>query len=505
MITKQQKIGLIALAVLAIGFFAFEAFLNFSAASAAARSPEFAARRALVTPEKGSVELRKAGTAAWIPIDRPTEIAQGDALRTGPGASATLDLFEQGQARLDENASATLSALSWDENSGRFVGHVLIESGRLWSRLLDFMSPESSYEVRTSHLVATVRGTAFFVGVSTASEDIYVDEHLVAVAPVTGGTSIDLPKGKRLRLPVSAAKTSQRAVAASWKIDTAADLANDAWVRDNREHDQELLEQIEQRIRSDVKRFAPTTLLSERIEGKERAHLGNADPERARVGQRGFSRLVAEAILAVDQGDQGRAKTLLIRAKRFCKEAGAGCRLDPRLMEAVAHHADFGAELNGMLLDLSPDLADVMNRVLARRAKFATAPSPAPAGGAAPARASGASEIPVGSTTASPAAPTPLRLEITAQRFTFGFGESGLFSAYVRWSDGRSEDVTERTQWSLASLPTDTSAFGSMRGNQFTAGRVSGEAKLTASYVGTDGTLVVTDTVRVVSKDETPN
>jgi hypothetical protein len=505
MMKHLKKILLGVLALLVLGFFAERALLDSAAASLAERTPVTVPHRALVLPERGTVEVRKAGSGEWTVITEETQVAQGDAVRTGEDASASLNLFEQGVARLDENATITLDGLEWDQETNSFVGKILVESGRLWSRLLDFMAPESSYEVRTPHLVATVRGTAFFVDAASATNDVYVAEHLVSVSSVSGGAASEVMEGKRLRYAVPKAGAIQRLNTSAWKIEDAKDVREDAWVRGNLEKDASYKKRVEERLQGDLERFVPRLDMSVRVEAKERAALSKNRPDAQRVATRGLSRLVAEALAMAERGDVAATDALIKRAERFCQHAqasGAGCRVHPRLIEYVAHHADLASAMKDAALRASPDMAETLRRVLERREKFekGTAPVsetvPVDEPSAAPIVTTNNETISP-SVLPAPTAPKPLRLEISAQRFTFGFGESGSFSAFLRWSDGRSEDVTKQATWSLAST-SGLMPIGQMRANAFFAGEVDGESKLNVSYQHTLGLFMASDTVRVL-------
>ncbi len=508
MMTHAKKILFVLLAtVLIAGFLAWQALLNASVASSAEYVPNLAAHRALLMPEKGIVEMRASGSNAWSVVTQETELAEGDSVRTGNGASASLNLFEQGVTRLDENASITIDRLSWNSETNSFTGKILLGGGRLWSRLLDFMAPESTYEVRTPHLVATVRGTTFFVDASDASESVTVVEHLVRVAAVNGAATADVERGKKLRFAAPPAGLQLRPSTPAWTIDDVKDARADAWVRSNLEKDQAFVDGVEARLQGSLERFAPRPDMSARIEKKERASIASsADVQK--IATRELTRIAAELFMAAERGDASATRSSLERAERFCelvKAKGVVCRVHPRLVEFAAHRSVLTSELREAVLSVSPDIAETMRRIFERRQQFQTGSS---AGAAISATGNGTSTAPTmqpagnssGSSASSTAtAPVPVRLELSAQRFTFTFGQSGSFNAFLRWSDGRSEDVTKNVAWTLATPATGAAGIGSMRANVFVAGDVEGEATLTASYTHASGAFTASDIVRVVT------
>ncbi len=509
MMTRTRKILFVVLATLLIGvFLAQQALMNAAVTSAAEYTPNLTNHRAVLVPEKGTVEVRRAGSNTWIVVTEETELAQGDSVRTGDDASASLNLFEQGVTRLDENATITLDRLSWNAETNSFTGRIQLGGGRLWSRLLDFMAPESSYEIKTPHLVATVRGTTFFVEVSDASESVTVVEHLVHVVAANGNAAADVGRDKKLRFAAPPAGLQLRPNTPVWTIDDAKSSRGNAWVRNNLEKDQAYVDGVEARLQGALERFAPRPDMSTRVEKKERASLSSSSDVQ-KIATRELTRLTAELLMAAERNDASAARTMLERAERFCdavKAKGAACRVHPRLVEFAAHRSVMTTELRDAMLKVSPDMAETMRRVFERRQKFETTSSSAvdTVSTTGVGAATAPSTQPVGDATASsasstPTVPVPVRLELSAQRFSFTFGQSGAFNAYLRWSDGRSEDVTKNVVWTLGVPATGAVSIGSMRANVFVAGNIEGEAALTASYAQPLGTFTASDVVRVMA------
>jgi hypothetical protein len=498
MMKHLKKILLGVLALLVLGFFAERALLDSAAASLAERTPEMVPHRALLMPERGTVEVRRSGSGEWIVITEETALSQGDAVRTGEDASASLNMFEQGVARLDENAAITLDELAWDQEKNSFVGKILVESGRLWSRLLDFMAPESSYEVQTPHLVATVRGTAFFTNVSGTADEIYVAEHRVSIVSADGKATTDVFEGQKLRYGVPSPGALERLNAVSWKVEDAKELRADAWVLGNLEKDAAYVKRVGSRLQGDLERYVPRLEMSQRVEEKARAGLAKNREDAQRIAMRGLSRIVAEALATAQRGDSAATEALIKRAERFCasaQERGVACRVHPRLVEYVAHRHDLAPDAQSAALRLAPDMAETLRRVLERRERFKKE--------AAPATDATNAVVPRVETIAPavlpvPTAPKPLRLEITAQRFVLNPGETASMNAVLHWSDGRSEDVTKLVAWSL-STTAGVRPIGQMRANVFLAGDIDGTAELSATYQQSLGAFSAVHTISVVS------
>lgn len=138
--------------------------------------------KAMLSVDSNRVELKRADNANWMVVTEDTEVHVGDTIWTDTPGSATLTFFDQGVLRLDGDTTLVIEQADIDpEHPEIFHGQVFMESGQLWSRMFDFLSPESSYEVRTASTVATVRGTIFSVWQRGEMSGVYVDEHQVHV------------------------------------------------------------------------------------------------------------------------------------------------------------------------------------------------------------------------------------------------------------------------------------------------------------------------------------
>jgi hypothetical protein len=149
----------------------------------------------------GSVELLKSGSTTWVGVTEPVDVGVGDSVRTGEDSDASINLYDQGVLHLAENSTMTIDESLWDPaNPQIFQGEIFLEAGNLWSRVFDFVSPQSGFEVRTSSTVATVRGTTFWVGsFADRSSRVYVDDHIVQVRSLRDQSSFEVTDGEMVR------------------------------------------------------------------------------------------------------------------------------------------------------------------------------------------------------------------------------------------------------------------------------------------------------------------
>ena len=95
-------------------------------------------------------------------------------------------------ARLEPESRVVLEAGSFDKKTGVLKAGIFLKLGRVWSRVSGLASPESSWEVKTSNAVATVRGTAFGVEFSKGHTWVLVKENKVALKALEPETNKEL-------------------------------------------------------------------------------------------------------------------------------------------------------------------------------------------------------------------------------------------------------------------------------------------------------------------------
>jgi hypothetical protein len=140
---------------------------------------------ASVTPMEGTVFVRKADEDAFVEIDGPFALVEGDVVRTGPDGIALM-LFESNdevtnrtETVVYENTQIGIAAYRRDESDTAFI-HLQQFIGYSYHRT-NFSQVGSKYVVETPNGVASVKGTAF-----------YVDVHFAELASLTPEELADL-------------------------------------------------------------------------------------------------------------------------------------------------------------------------------------------------------------------------------------------------------------------------------------------------------------------------
>lgn len=89
------------------------------------------------------------------------EVGVGAFVEVAKGGEANIYFPDGSVARLDAGTKISIDAASYDPKSKTLVVKVQLLIGRVWSKIFSLATPESTWEVKTSNAVATVRGTAF--------------------------------------------------------------------------------------------------------------------------------------------------------------------------------------------------------------------------------------------------------------------------------------------------------------------------------------------------------
>lgn len=283
---------------------------------------EFPEMQAELTAREGKVELEREGELVWVEVTEPVEVFAGDSIRTGPESEATVNLYDQGVLHLAPDSVMVLDASVWSEGDPEvFQGEVFLKSGNLWSRLFNFVSPESGFQVRTSSTVATVRGTTFWVGALPGDTSrVYVDNHVVQVRSISTGKELDVTEGEMARLLRSSGRASLRFAEAP----VGADLAI---IEKYRKWDKEYEADLTERQIAFVKETRPLDpesplyklqLLSERA----RLAVTVSDERQAELLARFTAGRILDAYLELVEHKNGaRSERLLTAAKKFGGES----------------------------------------------------------------------------------------------------------------------------------------------------------------------------------------
>ena len=167
-------IAVAALVIIGVGFAWFW--------SLAAVAPEQVSEVTLRV-ERAPVQVRASGETAFREALNGITLTPGTVVKTGEGGRATIVFFGKAESRLDANSEVTIADAA--ETGESTTVQLDLGVGRMWSRVLRLLDLDSSFSVKTSSVVATVRGTAFDVRANAdGSAEVSVSESVVRLASV---------------------------------------------------------------------------------------------------------------------------------------------------------------------------------------------------------------------------------------------------------------------------------------------------------------------------------
>lgn len=332
-----------------------------SLAMAAVTAPlKFPDAQAELTPRSGTVELETSGTLVWVQVTEPTPVFEGDTIRTGADGEASINLYDQGVLHLAPESVMVIDAAAWDETSPDvFTGEIFLEAGNLWSRLFDFVSPESDFSVRTSTAVATVRGTTFWVGaLSDNASRVYVDNHTVDVKAFATGKELAVTSGQMARTETKGQRSSLNYTTPPTGQDLRLIEKYRKW--DKAYEDELFARQID--FVHSVRKIDPESSLYtfRRLSERFRLALARNPDERDDLRARFMAGRVLDACAEYrDHNDDLRTKILLQHAADFGGERIAAKADVQRALQCFGHHRGITPATFEKLLDAENEVEEV--------------------------------------------------------------------------------------------------------------------------------------------------
>ncbi len=116
------------------------------------------ARVATLSNVKGTVTIKSAGAADWIPAVDRMEVKEEDELKTEAGSSAIIKMDDGSMIKLGPLAKMKMAKLGQTNNNNNTSIDVSI--GKSWNRVRK-LTADSDFSVKTPTAVAGVRGTFF--------------------------------------------------------------------------------------------------------------------------------------------------------------------------------------------------------------------------------------------------------------------------------------------------------------------------------------------------------
>lgn len=111
-------------------------------------------------------------------------ISEGNMIETDGKGKAAIHLFDGSVLRVNSDTRFVLNTAEYDKDSGKLIVKASLSSGKLWSKIVELATADSSWEVETSNTVATVRGSAFGISTDGETSEVFGSQHRVSVEVV---------------------------------------------------------------------------------------------------------------------------------------------------------------------------------------------------------------------------------------------------------------------------------------------------------------------------------
>lgn len=197
----------------------------------------------------GEVEIVRDGSV--IVGDAGFILKADDVIRTGEDSKAIIKFLDQSVSRLDENTEIKISRLFVNPlNKTETTVEVVLNKGRLWSRVINLINNLSSFQVKAHNALAVAKKKAAFdVSISSKGQakvsavknkvDLVVaTERKVVETTLVKGFSAEVKSEVNTGLP----KVSQE----------KPDVDQDKWVLDNLVQDQAYIETVKQDVKDQM-------------------------------------------------------------------------------------------------------------------------------------------------------------------------------------------------------------------------------------------------------------
>ena len=120
-------------------------------------------RAAKITAVQGDVKILRAGGEKHFPAFKGMGLTQGDTIITGKDGRATLEVAADKELKIGENSRIMISELVQSDSTNADKTSLNLKAGQVYTNIKGKLSPDSKYEIRTPTAVMGVRGTQFFV------------------------------------------------------------------------------------------------------------------------------------------------------------------------------------------------------------------------------------------------------------------------------------------------------------------------------------------------------
>ena len=217
----------------------------------------------LVMVDSGTARLKKETIDRVILSGERIEVPF--TLITEAGSLVRIQFPDKSEIRVRENSTLLIDAGSYVKESGELKVHVKLSIGRIWSNIIGLVTPESSWEVETSNVVATVRGTAFDVEARPDGSTLITgSEHTVELTLINPETGLRNDNQKTLLgedefVIIDNSDTADATAPFPEKEKQSEVPTDDSWIKNNENQDLEVAETGAETQDLDLDQTSPAT------------------------------------------------------------------------------------------------------------------------------------------------------------------------------------------------------------------------------------------------------
>lgn len=190
-----------------------------------------------------------------IPGIKGLRLKKDDVIRTGKDSRAAIRFLDSSMSRLDENGEVRISKLAANpRNNTETVVELVLNQGRLWSRVINLINKSSHFQVKAENTVAVVtKKAAFDVSVEpqgkikVAKVSAIKNQVDVVVASSRTVTETTLIKGFTAEV-----KSNERSAVAQIKPEKI-DTEKDTWITENLVEDEVYIEGVKEELHEQVR------------------------------------------------------------------------------------------------------------------------------------------------------------------------------------------------------------------------------------------------------------
>lgn len=129
----------------------------------------------------GVFELEKENETEIRQLQTGDELISASLIASDDNGLANIYLPDGSVVRLNSATKIVLEETNFDEQSEKLVVRIKLLTGRVWSKILELVTADSLWEVKTSNSISVVRGTSFGVEYLDGKTTIIGSENKVSV------------------------------------------------------------------------------------------------------------------------------------------------------------------------------------------------------------------------------------------------------------------------------------------------------------------------------------